>query len=130
MALIAACEKNCKWRSARLHCVDRLLREIPLRKLLEVFPQELICSLTDWSIRHHHVKGVKRAVEDLELDRNIGPTKVVNVDLRFIAKWLCTADVGDRWRPFRIVRAACWSCVRRNVRHAFEITGPCQPVSP
>src|SRR5260370_1199930 len=88
-----------------------------------------MCSLSNWSVWYDHVKTVKSAVEFLEFDRNIGPTKALNVDFCFIPKWLYAADVSDRRRQFRIVCAACRSCVRRNVHHAIEITGPCQPVS-
>src|ERR1700687_171639 len=127
MALIAACETAND--AAAVQTVLIVLGEIPLSKLLEVFHQELICSLTNWSVWHHHVKTVKSAVEYLEFNRNIGATKALNVDFRFIPKRLYTANVSDRRRQFRIVGAACRSCIRRNVRHAIEITGPCQPVS-
>src|ERR1700752_239040 len=126
MALIAASESANDAASVRTVLI--VLGEIPPSKLLEIFHQKLICSPTDWSVRHHQVKTMKSAVEYLELDRNVGPTKVRNVDFRFIPKWLKTADKCDRRRQFRIVLAACRSCVRRNVRHAIEITGPRQPV--
>jgi hypothetical protein len=103
---------------------EPILREIPPNKLSEVFQQEPICSLTDWSVRYHHVERVKRAIKYLEFNWNIGPTKVLNVGFRFIPKWLYTADVSDRWRQFRIVCTARRSCVRRHVPHAIEITRP------
>jgi hypothetical protein len=60
---------------AKLQMMQRLSRtvlmvlgEIPLSKLLEVFHQELICSLTNCSVGYHHVKGVKSAVENLEFN--------------------------------------------------------------
>src|ERR1043165_8805255 len=101
-------------------------RGIPPNKLSEFFQQEPMCSLTDWSVRHHHVEPVKRAVEYLEFNWNMRPTKVLDVGLRFIAKRLDTTDVSDRRRQPRIVGAACRSCVRRHVPHAIEIARPCQ----
>jgi hypothetical protein len=55
---------------------------------LEILHQELIGSLTDWSVWRHHVKSVESAVQYLERNRNIGPTKALNVDFRFIPEWI------------------------------------------
>src|SRR5476651_682255 len=95
-----------KWSADGLTS-EPILREIPPNKLSEVFQQEPICSLTDWSVRYHHVERVKRTIEYLEFNWNIGPTRVLNVGFRFIPKWLYTADVSDRRRQFQIGRASC-----------------------
>jgi hypothetical protein len=64
------------------------LRKVALSEILEILHQELIGSLTDWSVWRHHVKSVESAVQYLERNRNIGPTKALNVDFRFIPEWL------------------------------------------
>src|SRR5215470_8677901 len=105
--------------AAAVQSVLIVLGEIPLSKLLEIFHEKPVCSPADWGVWHHQVKTMKGAVEYFELNRNVGPTKVLNVDFRFIPKWLKTADECDRRRQFRIVRAACGSRVRRDVLHAI-----------
>ena len=75
MALIAARESANS--AAAVQTVLSVLGEIPLSKLLEIFHWELICSLTNWSVWHYHIKTMKSAVEYLEFNRNIGPTKAL-----------------------------------------------------
>ena len=50
---------------------EPISREIPPNELSKIFQQEPVCSLTDWSVRYHHVERVKRAIEKLGADISV-----------------------------------------------------------